>query len=83
MDRFFYLPAFGENGEREVTELQGVLQAEVIQIPCNYSLSYEKCMKNISRRITENIDEEKDRVCIMGTELRGFYALQFRHLSFI
>lgn len=52
-------------------------------VACDYMLPYAKCMKDIYRKITESIDEDKDRICIMGAELGGFYALQFRHPSLI
>ena len=79
MDRFAYIHGFNSGAEsRSGKLLQELLRRPVIRPQCDYSLPYAQCLADIRRQIAEQLGSG-DRVCLMGSSLGGFYALNLRH----
>ena len=80
MDRFVYIHGFnsGKNSHSGLG-LSEVLGQSVICPEYDYSKSFSECLLSIRQQIAEAIDEQNDRLTIMGSSLGGFFALQLRH----
>ena len=80
MDSFVYIHGFNSGAEsRSGRLLEQLLQQPIIRPQCDYSLPFVQCLSDIRRQILEKIDPKIDRICLMGSSLGGFFALNLRH----
>ncbi len=80
MDRFIYIHGFNSSAQsRSGHELTELLGRQVICPEYDYSRPFYECFASLRRQILDAIDETNDRICLMGSSLGGFYALQLRH----
>ncbi|WP_458401185.1 YqiA/YcfP family alpha/beta fold hydrolase [Mailhella sp.] len=80
MDRFVYIHGFNSGrNSHSGRGLSEVLGQPVICPEYDYSKSFSECLASIRQQISEAIDEQNDRLTIMGSSLGGFFALQLRH----
>ena len=78
MDRFVYIHGFNSGAEsRSGRLLEQLHQQPVIRPQCNYSLPFAQCLDDMRRQISRQVSPS-DRVCLMGSSLGGFYALNLR-----
>lgn len=77
--RYIYIHGFNSGREsRSGTALEKLLGQPVLRAQNDYSLPFRECMEKLLEFIsTETQPDEK--LCLMGTSLGGFYALQLRH----
>lgn len=79
MDRFVYIHGFNSSARSlSGQKLSDLLNAKVICPEYDYARPFSECMASIRRQIVEAVDENNDRICVMGSSLGGFYALQLR-----
>ncbi len=84
MDRFVYIHGFNSSASsRSGRELSQLLGVPVICPEYDYSRPFAECLSSIQKQIDSAIDGRIDRLCVMGSSLGGFYALQLRHPSII
>lgn len=84
MDRFVYIHGFNSSAcSRSGHELSQLLGVPVICPEYDYSRPFAECLSSIQKQIVSAIDGRIDRLCVMGSSLGGFYALQLRHPSII
>ena len=80
MDRFVYIHGFNSGrNSHSGRALAEVLGQPVICPEYDYSKSFSESLASIRRQICEAINEQNDRLTVMGSSLGGFYALQLRH----
>ena len=84
MDRFVYIHGLGSGASsRSGRELAGLLGTDVICPEYDYARPFSECLSSLRRQIIESVDERNDRLCVMGSSLGGFYALQLRHPAIV
>ena len=84
MDRFVYIHGMGSGAQsRSGRELAEKLGVPVICPEYDYARPFTECFFSLRRQIIEAVDEENDRLCVMGSSLGGFYALQLRHPAIV
>ena len=77
--RFVYIHGFNSGGQsRSGRELGRLLDENVICPEYDYARPFAVCLSDIRRQISEAVDDREDRLCVMGSSLGGFYALQLR-----
>lgn len=75
--RYFYIHGFNSGPEsRSGSALERLLGGPVIRVRNDYSHCYEDCIIELGRFVQTEAGNEK--ICLMGTSLGGFYALQLR-----
>lgn len=75
--RHFYIHGFNSGPEsRSGAELEALLGCPVIRARNDYSQNYAECIE----RLTDFVQTEagSEEICLMGTSLGGFYALELR-----
>ena len=84
MDRFIYIHGLNSGAQsRSGRELSELLGTEVIRPEYDYARPFAECLCSLRRQILEAVDEKNDRLCVMGSSLGGFYALQLRHPAIV
>ncbi len=84
MDRFIYIHGFNSSAQsRSGQALAALLGRKVICLEYDYSRPFSECFASLRRQMLDAINEAQDRVCLMGSSLGGFYALELRHPSVI
>lgn len=84
--RFIYIHGFNSGPEtRSARELAEILGCPVIPAAMDYARPYGTCVSKLCRLIEDlcpdklfTMKREADPVCLMGSSLGGFYALQPR-----
>lgn len=76
--RYIYIHGFNSGPEsRSGNALEELLGKPVLRVKNDYSEPYSICMEKLARQITAE-DCGCEPICLMGTSLGGFYALQAR-----
>lgn len=80
MAYYVYIHGFNSGkGSRSARILEEVIGAPIFCPVNDYSQPFAKVMDSLAERILKNSPpEEQEQVCVMGTSLGGFYALQLR-----
>lgn len=75
--RYVYIHGFNSGpGSRSGAALERMLGVPVIKAHNDYSLPFPDCIARIEQFLSRVAGEES--LCVMGTSLGGFYALQLR-----
>lgn len=80
--QYIYIHGFNSGPEsRSGKLLHELLKAPVFCPRNDYSLPFEECLGHLEHQIATHAGNEQ--ICIMGTSLGGFYALQLRLANII
>lgn len=76
--QYLYIHGFNSGPQsRSGTSLELLLGKPVLRAHNDYSLPYLECLARLNQFIYDNCPQD-DSLCVMGTSLGGFYALQLR-----
>lgn len=79
MPDYVYIHGFNSGSQsRSGKELQRIIGAPVYCPQNDYSRPFAECLENLGRQIAANTNPADGQICVMGTSLGGFYALQLR-----
>lgn len=79
MPDYVYIHGFNSGSQsRSGRELQRVIGAPVYCPQNDYSRPFAECLANLEKLVAENTNPADGQICIMGTSLGGFYAMQLR-----
>lgn len=79
MPFYVYIHGFNSGkGSRSGQLLERVIGAPVFCPVNDYSRPYAECMAALTEQISKNCPASQEQICVMGTSLGGFYALQIR-----
>lgn len=75
--KYIYIHGFNSGPQsRSGRELAKILDVPIFCPQNDYSLTFEECMDKLESQIRQECGSEE--LCLMGTSLGGFYALQLR-----
>lgn len=75
--QYVYIHGFNSGvTSRSGAALEKLLQQPVYRVYNDYSKSFADCLANIKKQLLEKFSHQD--LCLMGTSLGGFYALQLR-----
>jgi hypothetical protein len=84
MDRFVYIHGFNSGKNSHSGQLLRVLlHADVLCPEYDYAYPFAECLRTLEEQIYASINVSRDRLCLMGSSLGGFYALQLRHSAIV
>lgn len=79
MPYYVYIHGFNSGkGSRSGQALEQVIGAPVFCPVSDYSRPFMECMASLEEQISKNCPATEEQICVMGTSLGGFYALQTR-----
>lgn len=80
MNHFMYIHGFnsGENS-RSAHLLSAMLGREVVRLVYDSAASFPDILSSLHQQIEQHTHSERDGVCLLGTSLGGFFALQLAH----
>lgn len=76
--QYIYIHGFNSGPQsRSGTELEALLGAPVHRVVMDYGRPWDQCLKELYAQLPEA--GNGGEICVMGSSLGGFYALQLRH----
>ena len=79
MPQYVYIHGFNSGkGSSSAKKLEQAIGAPVFCPVNDYSRPFDECMASLREQIIKGCLAGEEQICVMGTSLGGFYALQLR-----